>query len=254
MNRLPLLVIFIATVRHSELLQVLYNSDNHPHHLVTFQKIPDSEGHTTYKQISSQKADFRRSNKIYKYDPTNRNIGPILEKLRNPPNSHYPDTTNILTPRQEMRERRTNQVFPIRNRDDRHDSILELFINIFHNIAGTIPLLDRSDPMGSMVREKMGNITKSDWLTVAVVASSIIGYILYLWLGLICVYMYTYFSLILLSISNLDQLLSHFMRNIFIENFPWTQTLIDKRFIKWFVFLVSSDDKITLEIKNWMDS
>ena len=48
--------------------------------------------------------------------------------------------------------------------------------------------------------------------------------------------------------------LSNFVRIIFKENFLWTQTLIDKRFIKWFVFPASSDDKITLEIKNWMVS
>ena len=178
MIRLPLLLIFIVTVRKSELLQVLYNSDNHPHHLVTFQKLPDSEGRPTYKEISSQKAEIRPSNQIYRYDPY-KNIGPIQEKLRNPPNSHYPDTTNILTPRSETRAR-PNQVLPIRKRDERHVSILELFINIFHNIGGTISVLERSDGLSSNVREMMGNITKSDWMTVAVVAVSIIGYILYL--------------------------------------------------------------------------
>ena len=179
MNRLALLVIFILTVRQSELLQVLYNAANHPHHLVTFQKLPDSEGSsTTYKQIDRQKADIiRPSNQIYKYDPY-RNIGPILGKLRNPPNSHYPDIANILTPRTELREReRPNQVPPIRNRDERHVSILELFIKRFHNIAGRIPVLERSDNLGSNVREMMGNIRKSDWMTLAVVASSIIAII-----------------------------------------------------------------------------
>ena len=177
MIRLPFLVIFMVTVRQSELLQVLYSSNNHPHHLVTFQRLSDSEGRLTYKQISSQKAETRRSNQIYRYDPY-RNIGPIQGKLRNPPNSHYPDTTNILTPRPERRAR-PNQVLPIRSRNERHVWMLELFINMFHNIAGPIPLLERSDHMGN-VREMMGNITKSDWMTMAVVASSIIGYILYL--------------------------------------------------------------------------
>ena len=182
MIRLPFLLVLIVTVRESELLQVFYNSDNHPHHLVTFQKIPDSDGRTTYKEISSQKADSRRSNQIYRYDPY-RNIGPIQGKLRNPPNSHYPDTTDILTPRLETRER-PNQVLPIRKNYERHVSIQELFINIFHNIAGPIPVLERSDHMNN-VREKMGNITKSDWMTMAVVASAIIGYILYLWLWIV---------------------------------------------------------------------
>ena len=167
----------MVTVRQSELLQVLYTSDNHPHHLVTFQKLTDSEGRPTYKQISREKAETRRSNQIYRYDPY-QNIGPIQGKLRNPPNSHYPDTTNIVTPRPETRAR-PNQVLPIRRRDERHVSILELFINIFQNIAGTILVVERSDKMRN-VREMMGNITKSDWMTMAVVASSIIGYILYL--------------------------------------------------------------------------
>ena len=175
MNRLAFLVIFLVTVRQSELLQVLHN---HPHHLVTFEKLPDSEGRSTYKQINSQKADILRNNQIYKYDPY-KNIGPIPGKLRNPPNSHYPDSANILTPRPEIRKK-PNQFLPIRRIDERHVSILELFINIFHNIAGTIPALERSDHISSNLRQRMGNITKSDWMTMAVVATSIIGYILYL--------------------------------------------------------------------------
>ena len=184
MNRLPFLVIFLVTLRQSELVQVHYNSDNHPHHLVTFEKLPDSDGRPTYKEIKSQKAaDIRRGNQVYKYDPYYspyyRNIGPIQGKLRNPPNSHYPDKTNILTPRPEAREK-LNQFLPLRRRDERHVSILELFLNIFHNVAGTITLLERSDQMGSNVREMMGNITKSDWMTMGVIANILLGYILYL--------------------------------------------------------------------------
>ena len=93
MSLLFLTVIFLMTVSGSVEVEVLYNSDNHPHHLVTFQKVPDTEGGHIYTQIALEKATTNLP--VYRYHP-DRNIGAISDKWRNPPHSHYLDTAHIL--------------------------------------------------------------------------------------------------------------------------------------------------------------
>ena len=90
MSLLFLTVIFLMTVSGSVEVEVLYDSDNHPHHLVTFKKVGDSD---IYKQIALEKATTNLP--VYRYHP-DRNIGAISDNWRNPPHSHYLDTAHIL--------------------------------------------------------------------------------------------------------------------------------------------------------------
>ena len=167
MSQLLFFIISLLTIDSSD--EVLQSSDNHPHHLVTFQRLSDSQGNVIYKEIDVAETGSPYTREIYTYHPY-RNIGAIPGKLRNPQSSHYGHDTR-QTPA---------QLHQVANREERNPSIIELFSEVVQNVAGSLSVLRRSGGGANSVREIMGNIRKSDWISAVVLASSVIGYILYL--------------------------------------------------------------------------